>query len=121
MAESLSGWLQEPLQLENEEPVSANEQPADHEAFQYDRETQLDMPIWLVPRQAIPRYEAILTSAGSRGLLIRRILMRMGLLRQVETPSPTRPISDESVLEPHLRYALATLNSSLLFPTVFGS
>ncbi|CAM6091278.1 unnamed protein product [Calypogeia fissa] len=102
LAESVSGWLQEPLQLENEEPVNASEKSTHQKAIKHNREAQLDMPIWLAGRTAIPRYEAILSSAGSRGLLIRRILVRMRLV-QMETPSQTLPVADESVLEPHLR------------------
>jgi hypothetical protein len=121
LAESVSGWLKEPLQLTSEEPLNGAGRPIDYEAIKYDREVQLNMPIWLAARQAIPRYEAILSSAGSRGLLLRRILMRMGLL-QSENPSQTLPITDESesVLEPHLRLVWQTIDQFVCASSLAG-
>lgn len=98
LAESLERWVEEPLPLDGE---NTSEGPTQAE-YETD-ESDTDMPIWKAAQQALPRYEAVLSSVGSRGLLLRRILVRMGLL---PSDSISPPVADEdpTAVEPHLRY-----------------
>ncbi|BBN19679.1 hypothetical protein MPTK1_8g12690 [Marchantia polymorpha subsp. ruderalis] len=97
LAESLERWVEEPLPLDGE---NTSEGPTQAE-YETD-ESDTDMPIWKAAQQALPRYEAVLSSVGSRGLLLRRILVRMGLL---PSDSISPPVADEdpTAVEPHLR------------------
>ncbi|KAG6544674.1 hypothetical protein Mapa_013864 [Marchantia paleacea] len=97
LAESLERWVEEPLPLDGKD-TSEGPTQADYETD----ESDTDMPIWKAAQQAVPRYEAVLSSAGSRGLLIRRILVRMGLLPSDSTSPPVTE-EDPSAVEPHLR------------------
>lgn len=96
MTERIERWLEEPLQR------AANLKAAADESSESDTEEGLE--IWKAARQAVPRYEAVLSSAGSRGLLIRRILVRMGILPPASPRIPDLLSQiDQPTVEPYMR------------------
>ncbi|KAL2603107.1 hypothetical protein R1flu_017160 [Riccia fluitans] len=104
LAESVERWVEEPLQ-----PAGRNtsQDTSDENAKELDMlsmESEMDLPIWEAAQQAVPRYEAVLSSAGSRGLLLRRILVRMGILPSESIPATlSGDLEDSEAVEPHLR------------------
>lgn len=91
-------WLKEPLKPDVEDDLSSSIV----EAFT-EQENDGDLPFWIAAQQAVPRYEAFLSSAGSRGMLIRKILVWMRLLPPQSAGLSIMFDSDHSASEPHLR------------------
>nr|PNR55464.1 hypothetical protein PHYPA_006361 [Physcomitrium patens] len=100
LTERIERWLEEPLQRAAN--FKATRSSSDDESSDSDVEEGLE--IWKAARQAVPRYEAVLSSAGSRGLLLRRILVRMGILPPASPRIPDALYQlDQSTLEPYMR------------------
>lgn len=100
LAERVERWLEEPLQRAAN--LKASRSSSDDERSESDVEEGLE--IWEAARQAVPRYEAVLSSAGSRGLLIRRMLVRMGLLPPASPRIPDALSQlDQQTVEPYMR------------------
>lgn len=93
-------WLEEPLQRATN--IKGNLSDAE-ESSESDMEEGLE--IWKAARQAVPRYEAVLSSAGSRGLLLRRILVNMGILPPASPriPDLLSDLEDQPTVEPYMR------------------
>eukprot|EP00252_Welwitschia_mirabilis_P026698 TRINITY_DN8836_c1_g1_i1.p1 TRINITY_DN8836_c1_g1~~TRINITY_DN8836_c1_g1_i1.p1 ORF type:complete len:630 (+),score=105.43 TRINITY_DN8836_c1_g1_i1:201-2090(+) len=75
-------WLKEPLQ-QDDIKHSRNMRQAEkwyQESNLLLSNRKSDMPISLAAKEAIPRYEKFLSSAGSRGRLLRKFLVWIGLL-----------------------------------------
>eukprot|EP00250_Pteridium_aquilinum_P013352 c21287_g1_i1 orf=119-2398(+) len=74
-AEEFTEWLKEPLKPDIDDDLTGiiADTLTDEEKENY-------LPIWIAAQQAVPRYEAFLSSAGSRGLLLRKILVWMRIL-----------------------------------------
>ncbi|KAI5081235.1 hypothetical protein GOP47_0004418 [Adiantum capillus-veneris] len=73
--EEFTEWLKEPLKPEIDDDFSGI--IADSLT---DAEKEDFLPIWIAAQQAVPRYEAFLSSVGARGLLLRKILVWMRIL-----------------------------------------
>lgn len=74
-AEEFTEWLKEPLKPETDDDLSgiiANSLT--------EEEKENYLPVWIAAQQAVPRYEAFLSSVGSRGMLLRKILVWMRIL-----------------------------------------
>ncbi|KAG0619199.1 hypothetical protein M758_4G122900 [Ceratodon purpureus] len=100
LTERIERWLEEPLQRAAN--LKAARSSSDDESSESDAEEGLE--IWKAARQAVPRYEAVLSSAGSRGLLIRRILVRMGILPPASPRIPDELSQlDQPTVEPYMR------------------
>ena len=67
-----------------------------------------DLPIWLAAQKAVARYEGILSSAGPRSRLLRKLLTWTGLI-----PSMPEKIfnldSNSTASEAYLRFVLDSL------------
>ena len=74
-AEDITEWLKEPLKPDMDDDLSSI--IADS-LTQEEKEDYL--PVWIAAQQAVPRYEAFLSSVGSRGVLLRRLLVWMRIL-----------------------------------------
>lgn len=72
-----------------------------------------DLPIWIAAQRAVARYEGILSSAGPRGRLLRKLLTWTGLI-----PSMPEKLfnldSDISASEAYLRFVVVTLCCSFI-------
>ncbi|MCO5603723.1 hypothetical protein L7F22_057874 [Adiantum nelumboides] len=79
-AEEFTEWLKEPLKPEIEDDISGI--IADSLT---DKEKEDYLPFWIAAQKAVPRYETFLSSVGSRGMLLRKILVWMRIL---PPPSP---------------------------------
>lgn len=90
-------WLEEPLQrATNFKPSNDSDETSSSDSE--------GLEIWKAARQAVPRYEAVLSSAGSRGLLLRRILVRMGILPPASPRIPDLLYHlDQPTVEPYMR------------------
>lgn len=102
--EGIKRWLEEPLWPNTKQqsislPKHMNEF---HEQSPANLEAENDPPIWLAAQEAVPRYEKFLSSAGSRGRLLRKLLIWMGLLPS-EPPASTIIDSNGSSSNPYLR------------------
>ncbi|KAJ0726795.1 hypothetical protein HanPI659440_Chr12g0474411 [Helianthus annuus] len=79
-----------------EQPLSSDDM------FSVDQLSDEDLPIWLAAQRAVARYEGILSSAGPRGRLLRKLLTWTGLV-----PSMPQKIynleEDITASEPYLR------------------
>ncbi|XP_024520559.1 uncharacterized protein LOC9655169 isoform X2 [Selaginella moellendorffii] len=84
--EALRKWLEEPL--------------APDELFEYQGH---NLPMWAAAQRAVPRYEAVLSSAGSRGKLIRRFLTWMRILPPEKTEVTNLFPESSPTKEPSLR------------------
>lgn len=87
------------------------DQPMTDDRLRVDQLSDEDLPIWLAAQRAVARYEGILSSAGPRGRLIRKLLTWTGLI-----PSMPQQISnlhsDIIASEAYLRYSFS-------FPLLF--
>ncbi|KAL6006669.1 hypothetical protein ACLOJK_032162, partial [Asimina triloba] len=73
-----------------------------------------DPPIWLAAQRAIPRYEGLLSSVlGSRGRLLRKLLMWIGIIPSAPETSFTVNAASESS-EPYLRSVMLNCKHALL-------
>lgn len=102
--EGIKRWLKEPLwpsikQQSRSLPKDTNEL---HENSLTNLEAENDSPIWLAAQQAVPQYENFLSSAGSRGRLLRKLLVWMGLLPS-EPPASIIIDSNGSSSDPYSR------------------
>lgn len=107
LTERFERWLEEPTQRAAHQPSRTNRVLSDDESSESDDEEE-GLEIWKAARQAVPRYEAVLSSAGSRGLLIRRLLVRMGLLPPESPGAALRPSVDQPAPEPYMRPKMLT-------------
>ena len=106
LTERIERWLEEPLQRSANQPTKTSSITSSTDEGGSELEDDEEgLEIWNAARQAVPRYEAVLSSAGSRGILIRRILVRMGLLppESPRIPEPTLDHPDHLAREPYLR------------------
>ncbi|KAH7438192.1 hypothetical protein KP509_04G004600 [Ceratopteris richardii] len=96
--EEFAEWLKEPLkpQTDDDAPDLLAESLTDEEKVNY-------FPIWIAAQQAVPRYEAFLSSVGSRGMLLRKILMWMRILPASAAKLPLDSIMDARSLDSPLR------------------
>jgi hypothetical protein len=86
-AEEITEWLKEPLKPDMDDDLSSII------ADSLTKEEKEDyLPVWIAAQQAVPRYEAFLSSVGSRGVLLRRLLVWMGIL-------PPLDLKDISIVE----------------------
>eukprot|EP00249_Psilotum_nudum_P020351 c27663_g1_i1 orf=578-3478(-) len=102
--EGLKQWLEEPLKPDMENGLAS---PLGDYGFEkadtLAEGNGNDLPIWVASQQAVPRYEAFLSSVGSRGILLKRILVWMHLLPS-KSLEPCATFEDcLSSSEPHLR------------------
>ncbi|KAK1439437.1 hypothetical protein QVD17_05255 [Tagetes erecta] len=65
------------------------DQPMTDDRLRVDQLSDEDLPIWLAAQRAVARYEGLLSSAGPRGRLIRKLLTWTGLI-----PSMPQQISN---------------------------
>lgn len=74
-AEEITEWLKEPLKPDMDDDLSGiiADTLTEEEKEDY-------LPVWIAAQQAVPRYEAFLSSVGSRGMLLRKILVWMRIL-----------------------------------------
>lgn len=100
LTERVERWLEEPLQRATNLRGTLSDA---EESSESDMEEGLE--IWKAARQAVPRYEAVLSSAGSRGLLLRRILVNMGILPPASPriPDLLSDLEDQPTVEPYMR------------------
>lgn len=59
------------------------DKPLPDDTFGADQLSDKDLPIWLAAQRAVARYEGILSSAGPRGRLLRKLLTWTGLVPSV--------------------------------------
>ncbi|KAJ6801128.1 uncharacterized protein M6B38_199855 [Iris pallida] len=83
--ESVKLWLKEQYSLEG--MLSIGEKKSGN--MKYDQILESDLPIWIAAQRALPLYEGLLSSAGPRGRLIRKLLNWIGIL-----PSPAEASTD---------------------------
>jgi hypothetical protein len=108
LTERIERWLEEPLHPGANQSAKPAQASSDDEHSNSDGDEEEGLEIWKAARQAVPRYQAVLSSAGSRGLLLRRLLERMGLL-SAESPTLSKPPDAENpALEPHMRPKMLT-------------
>lgn len=98
LTERIERWLEEPLQR-------ANNLKDDNDDESSESDFEEGQEIWKAARKAVPRYEAVLSSAGSRGLLLRRVLVRMGILPPISPrlPDLQAQLVDHPAVEPYMR------------------
>ncbi|CAK9877543.1 unnamed protein product [Sphagnum jensenii] len=107
LTERIERWLEEPLHPGANQSAKPAQASSDDEHSNSDGDEE-GLEIWKAARQAVPRYQAVLSSAGARGLLLRRVLERMGLL-SAESPTLSKPPDAENpALEPHMRPKMLT-------------
>jgi hypothetical protein len=108
LTERIERWLEEPLHPGANQSAKPAQVSSDDEHSNSDGDEEEGLEIWKAARQAVPRYQAVLSSAGSRGLLLRRVLERMGLL-SADSPTLSKPPDAENpALEPHMRPKMLT-------------
>eukprot|EP01018_Ginkgo_biloba_P011882 Gb_17317 [translate_table: standard] len=102
--EGIKSWLKEPLWPNRgyQSRIPREHGNLSQEYLLSNLEKENDLPIWVAAQQAVPRYEDFLSSAGSRGRLLRKLLVWMGLLPS-EPPASIRLDRDGSSSEPYLR------------------
>ncbi|KAI3813946.1 hypothetical protein L1987_18681 [Smallanthus sonchifolius] len=92
-------WFKEILVLRKSDMF---DQPMTDDMLRVDQLSDEDLPIWLAAQRAVTRYEGILSSAGPRGRLLRKLLTWTGLI-----PSMPQKIfdihSDITASEAYLR------------------
>ncbi|OUZ99072.1 Protein of unknown function DUF3754 [Macleaya cordata] len=73
------------------EPSLSQQSYSIHDTFNdqlvADQLSDSDLPIWLAAQRAVPRYEGLLSSAGPRGRLLRKLLTWIGVIPSVPEAS----------------------------------
>ncbi|CAK9142203.1 unnamed protein product [Ilex paraguariensis] len=95
-------WLKELPLLQNSHDYDEH---ISESMIEVDHLLESDLPIWLAAQKAVKRYEGILSTAGPRSRLLRKLLTWIGLI----SPRPEKTFdldSDICSSEPYLRLVL---------------
>ncbi|KAJ7534550.1 hypothetical protein O6H91_13G099100 [Diphasiastrum complanatum] len=105
--DGIKRWLEEPLYPYLEEEVVTTKQTQGSSLSEHyqNGSDDYDLPIRIAARRAVPRYEAVLSSVGSRGILLKRFLVWIGLLPSDTATFPflSNGADATPTSEPHLR------------------